>query len=109
MCLSSCLILSFSVNLKMFHHHCGRINSNPVRATKLDLGKCPVILGEQGQWLVMGMSLVPSTPYLYLWGFIMCMEGSSLSSQRQLFVALGFIIPFRWKPARSNRILKPVS
>ena len=33
----------------------------------------------------------------------------SLSSQRQLLEALGFIITFRWKPARSNRIMKLVS
>ena len=56
-CLSSYLILYFSVNLKISHHHCGRLNSNTVRSTQLDLGKCPVIPGEQGQWLVMGMRL----------------------------------------------------
>ena len=102
-------LVYFSVNLKMSHHHCPRLNSNPIRSTEIDLGKCPLLPGEQGQWLVMGMRLVPSTPYLYLWGFVMCMEGTSLSSQRQLLMALGFIIPFRFKPARSNRVVKPVS
>ena len=109
MCLSSFLILYFSVNLNMSHHNCGRLNSNTVRSTELDLGKCPVIPGEQGQWLVMGMRLVPSTPFLYLWCFVMCMEGASLSSQRQLLQALGFVVHFRWKPHGSNRIVKPVS
>jgi hypothetical protein len=110
LCLSSFLILfCFSVNLKMSHHHCAVLNTNPNRSTAEDLGKCPLIPGEQGQWLVMGMRLVPSTPYLYLWGFIMCMEGASLSSQRQLLEALGFIVPFRFKPFRSNRVVKPVS
>ena len=69
------------------------------------------VVGPQS-WIwanVMGMRMAPSTPYLYLWCFVMCMEGASLPSQTQLLKALGFVVPFRWKPHGSNRIVKPVS
>ena len=87
----------------------GKLNNNRQRVTELDLGKCPLLPGEQGQWCVMGLRLSPTTPSLLLWAFVMCMEGTPLASQRQLLTALGFVVSFRWQPPQSNRIVKPVS
>ena len=87
----------------------GKLNNNRQRVTELDLGKCPLLPGEQGQWCVMGLRLSPTTPSLLLWAFVMCMEGTPLACQRQLSTALGFLISFRWQSSQSNKIVKPLS
>ena len=98
MCLSSFSDLVFQ--------HEAQNGSAPLWPAELQLwqvhrvgsGQVPLIPGEQGQCIVMGMR-----------SFVMCMEGASLPSQRQLLQALGLVVPFRWKPHGSNRIVKPVS
>ena len=104
------LLFVFSRLNQRFHQHlCGGLVTSPGRGSELDTGSCALLPGEYGQWACVARGLDPASPYLLLWAFVMCMEGTPLASQRQLLTALRFKVSFRWQPSQSNKIIKPVS
>ena len=54
----------------------------------------------------MGMGYDPDTPYLLKWAAIMGLEGTSFSDQRRLLIALGWIVPYRYRDG--HKIVKPL-
>ena len=73
-----------------------------------DLGTCSLLPGELGQWAVQGQGL-GSQPYLLNCAAVMSLEGTTFPVQRRLLVALGFVIPFTFKPSNDKKHWKPVS
>ena len=76
------------------------------RATSADWGACCLLPGEQGQWVVQAMGYCDATPFLYLWGAIMGLEGTPFKDQRQLLTCLGWVVPFRFREGK--KVIKPL-
>ena len=101
------------VNTGLANHLYGRTTTRTSRSTSADWGSCPLLPGEQGQHLCMGMGLclegATDYPRLLAWGAVMGLEGASLVQQRELLHLLGYVVPFKWRVPGSTAGSKPVS
>ena len=102
------LLVSLRLNQRFHQHLCGGWVTNPRRGTELDTGACALLPGEYGQWSCVGQGLDPGSPYLLLWGALMCLEGTSCTDQRVVLKACGWVVPFRWRVGTSNKVENPV-
>ena len=94
-------------NTGLANHLYGKTTTRTSRSTSADWGSCPLLPGEQGQHLCMGMGLclegATDYPRLLAWGAVMGLEGASLVQQRELLHLLGYVVPFKfWVPGSST-------
>ena len=102
-----CSLVFLRLNQRFHQHLCGGWVNNPERGTELDTGTC-ALLPEYGQWSCVARWLDPASPYLLLWGAIMCLEGTSCTDQRVVLKACGLVVPFRWRVGTGNKVENPV-